>query len=165
MVNEQDEVLGTMEKLAAHQQGLLHRAFSILIFNDEGEVLLQKRALCKYHSPGLWTNTCCSHPRPGEPLEDAVHRRLLEEMGFDCELSHAFHFIYHVSFDNGLYEHELDHVFEGVHNEIPPFNTNEVEDAQFFGVNYITDDMRAHPEKYTEWFKIIWKEYVYNDLI
>ena len=114
LVNEQDEPIGLMEKMEAHEKGLLHRAFSILIFNSNGEMLLQQRASGKYHSPNLWTNACCSHPMPGESLFDAAHRRLKEEMGFDTFLSHAFTFTYRTDFDNGLTEHEIDNVFTGI---------------------------------------------------
>lgn len=159
LVNERDEALGTMEKLEAHRQGLLHRAFSIMIFNDQGAVLLQRRALTKYHSPGLWTNACCSHPRPGEDLEAAAHRRLQEELGFDCALEHAFHFTYKVQFDNNLYEHEFDHVFVGVYNQLPQFNQEEVADVKFVEVQTLTEAISSYPERYTEWFKMIWAAY------
>jgi isopentenyl-diphosphate Delta-isomerase len=164
LVNEQDEVIGVMEKLEAHQKGVLHRAFSVLVANHSGEILLQRRAMDKYHSPGLWTNTCCSHPRLTETLEAAAHRRLKEEMGFDCELSYSFNFIYKVAFDNGLFEHELDHVFVGTYEDIPVFNKSEVAEVGFFSPEYITKDMATNPQRYTEWFKIIWHQYLNNGL-
>lgn len=159
LVDEHDQPLGTMEKLEAHKKGLLHRAFSILIFNTDGHLLLHKRADTKYHSPGLWTNACCSHPRPAESLQQATYRRLMEEMGFTTELHYLFNFIYKVAFDNGLYEHELDHVFTGKYDEVPPFNTQEVSEAQFFSPEYVNEDIQMSPHKYTEWFKIIWSAY------
>lgn len=165
LVNEQDEAIGTMEKLEAHRKGVLHRAFSIMIFNDQGEVLLQRRALDKYHSPGLWTNACCSHPRPGEILDAAAHRRLQEELGFDCELEHSFHFIYKVQFDNDLYEHELDHVFEGTYNPLPDFNPAEVAEVKFFKVQELAELIKIYPEWYTEWFKMIWMAYEAKGLL
>src|ERR1700712_1529352 len=113
LVNEMDDEIGTMEKMEAHLQLNLHRAFSIFIFNENGKILLQQRAFSKYHSGGLWTNTCCSHPRPGEETIDAAKRRLKEEMGFDCELVEKFHFIYKAPFENGLTEHELDFIYSG----------------------------------------------------
>ncbi len=164
LVNEQDEVIGVMEKLEAHQKGVLHRAFSVLVTNKKGEVLLQRRAMNKYHSPGLWTNTCCSHPRLTETLEAAAHRRLNEEMGFDCDLKYSFNFIYKVAFDNGLFEHELDHVFVGTYEDIPVFNISEVAEVDFFSPEYITNDMATNPQRYTEWFKIIWYQYLNNRL-
>src|SRR5262245_36737449 len=128
LVDENDREIGTEEKLKTHQQGLLHRAFSIFVLNSEGQLLLQKRAAGKYHSPGLWGNTFCSHPRPGEELEAAVHRRLQAEMGFDCPLKRDFSFVYRVELNNGLIEHEIDHVFSGHHDGDPDANLEEVQD-------------------------------------
>src|SRR6476661_738961 len=154
MVNELDEAIGRMEKMAAHSSGVLHRAFSVFIFNSKQEMLLQQRALKKYHSGGLWTNACCSHPLPGEDIEAAAHRRLLEEMGFDTALQKAFSFTYHTSFSNGLVENEYDHVFIGRYDgEIIPV-ANEVKDYCFMPLADIRDSIASHPAKYTEWFKI-----------
>jgi isopentenyl-diphosphate delta-isomerase len=154
LVNEQDEVLGSMEKIAAHRQALLHRAFSVFIFNKKGEMLLQKRASGKYHSPDLWTNACCSHPMPGETTEAAAHRRLQEELGFDTPLEHLFHFVYCTPFDNGLTEHELDHVFIGHYDgDIRP-NPAEIGDYCFMKMESIADSMQQYPQKYTSWFNI-----------
>lgn len=146
---------GEMEKLAAHQQGVLHEAFSIFIFNKLGELLLQQRAIGKYHSGGLWTNTCCSHARVGENISTAVHRRLQEEMGFDTELEEVFTFTYKVAFDNGLTEHEFDHVFIGNYEgEIKP-DADEVESYKWVNIAKLKGYIEHHPEKYTYWLKII----------
>lgn len=154
LVNEQDQPTGTMEKMEAHRQGLLHRAFSVFVFNHRHELLLQRRALSKYHSAGLWTNTCCSHPRPGEDTEAAAHRRLREEMGFDCALQLKTTFIYKTPFDNGLTEHELDHVFTGTFNHDPVLNTAEAEAFAWKPIDAIRQEMAARPEQYTSWFRI-----------
>ncbi|MEM7511533.1 MAG: isopentenyl-diphosphate Delta-isomerase [Bacteroidota bacterium] len=154
LVTEQDEEVGTMEKMEAHEKGLLHRAFSIFVFNDQHQLLLHQRAAHKYHSGGLWTNTCCSHPAAGEPLEEATHRRLQEEMGFDCPLQPAFFFTYQAKLDHGLTEHELDHVFIGTYNEAPKLNPEEVMAYKYVSIDELQNDMKEHPEKYTEWFKI-----------
>ena len=158
LVDELDNELGVMEKILAHQKALLHRAFSIFIFNDKGELLLQQRALSKYHSPGLWTNTCCSHPRPAESSSDAANRRLKEEMGFECELTYQFNFIYKAELDQGLTEHELDHVFFGLYTGLVNPNPEEVKDYKFVDVKEVLFDMDANPEKYTVWFKIIFNK-------
>lgn len=154
LVNELDEELGRMEKIKAHRQGLLHRAFSIFIFNCKGEMLLQQRASSKYHSPDLWTNACCSHPYPGESTEAAAHRRLREEMGFDTELEHAFHFIYRTPFENGLTEHELDHVFVGVYDGPVHHDPAEVRDFCYMKTEAIAHSLQYHQHKYTSWFRI-----------
>lgn len=154
LVNEKDEAIGAMEKMQAHSSGLLHRAFSVFIFNSKGEMLIQQRALKKYHSGGLWTNTCCSHPLPGEDILDAAHRRLQEEMGFDTDLRKAFTFTYNTSFSNGLTENEYDHVFTGIYDgDIEPVK-NEVQDYCFMSFEDIRNSLDSHPQKYTEWFKI-----------
>ena len=154
LVNKSDTQTGTQEKMAAHEQANLHRAFSVFIFNKKGEMLLQQRAKNKYHSGGLWTNACCSHPRPGEETEDAAHRRLKEEMGFDCELEKAFHFIYKTEFDFGLTEHELDHVFIGQYDgEIVP-NPAEVEDYKWIKVDDLKKEITDNSELFTSWFKL-----------
>lgn len=158
LVNELDQEIGTIGKLEAHQKGLLHRAFSIFIFNEDHQLMLQKRALDKYHSPGLWTNTCCSHPRPSESIIDAAHRRLQEEMGFDCDLKQEFSFIYKAQFDNQLIEHELDHVVIGQFNGVPILNLKEVSDYRFEKIETINEELNKYPERFTAWFKICWQE-------
>lgn len=158
LVNEQDQPKGMMEKLEAHVRGILHRAFSIFVFNNKGELMLQRRALSKYHSPGLWTNTCCSHPRQYETLEEAIHRRLIEEMGFDTELEKTFDFIYKSDVGQGLTEHEFDHVFFGIYEEKPFINKEEVDDWKFIALDELSLDMETHPEKYTVWFRIAYPE-------
>jgi isopentenyl-diphosphate delta-isomerase len=162
LVDEQDQALGLMEKMEAHEKGLLHRAFSVFVFNDKGELMLQQRALDKYHSGGLWTNTCCSHPRDGESVDDAAHRRLQEEMGFDCKLEKKFHFIYKRELDKGLTEHELDHVFFGVYNDAPNINADEVASYKFVDMRTLKTDMQNNPHLFTEWFKICFDEVVKN---
>ena len=147
-----------MEKMEAHKKGLLHRAFSVFIFNDKGELLLQKRASHKYHSGGLWTNTCCSHPRPEETLDEAVHRRLVEEMGFDCPVKKSFSFIYKTTLDKGLSEHELDHVYIGQYNGSPLVNAEEVEDWKYMHPEKIRLAIKNDPNSFTVWFKIAFEE-------
>lgn len=154
LVNENDEAVGAMEKIAAHRKAMLHRAFSVFIFNRKGEMLLQQRASNKYHSPNLWTNACCSHPMPGEETIDAAHRRLMEEMGFDTVLEHAFSFIYKTPFDNGLTEHELDHVFIGHYDGTINPDETEVRDFTFMKMEAIKQSMDNHNHKYTSWFTI-----------
>jgi isopentenyl-diphosphate delta-isomerase len=154
-VDELDNEVGSIEKLEAHKLGVLHRAFSILVYNQKGQVLLQKRNIEKYHSPGLWSNTCCSHQRVGETLEEAVTRRLEEELGFTCDLKEMFHFIYKVEFDNNLMEHELDHVFFGHYDgEITP-NKEEVDEIRWMDMDELRRDMEKNPDIYTYWFKIL----------
>jgi isopentenyl-diphosphate Delta-isomerase len=155
MVDELDQEIGQLEKLEAHQTGVLHRAFSVLIFNTKGEMLLQKRAAHKYHSAGLWTNACCSHPRPNEDMLSAVQRRLREEMDIKTDVSFAYKFIYQTPLDNNLIEHELDYVFVGQYNQEPNINTNEVADWRFASIQSIREDIRTHPDHYTHWFKLI----------
>lgn len=154
LVNENDEQMALMEKLEAHQKGLLHRAFSVFIFNSKNELLLQQRALSKYHSAGLWTNTCCSHPRNGEETLAAAKRRLKEEMGIDCKIEFKSTFIYKADFDNGLIEHELDHIFTGTFSGEPITNPDEVEAYQWLSIDEIKKQMIAKPNNYTAWFKI-----------
>ena len=158
LVNEQDQQIGIMEKMAAHIVPRLHRAFSIFIFNSNGELLLQQRAFSKYHSPGLWTNTCCSHPRNGETMEQATSRRLMEEMGMNCDMHEVFTFIYKAPVGLGLIEHEFDHVFFGESDDTPVINTDEVAAWKYMNLDDIAEDMKAHPECYTEWFKISFDE-------
>jgi isopentenyl-diphosphate delta-isomerase len=155
LVNEKDESIGTMEKLEAHKKGLLHRAFSIFVFNSANELLIHQRAFGKYHSEGLWTNTCCSHPSPGETVVEAAHRRLQEEMGFDCEMQQAFHFIYKAELDNDLIENELDHVVIGYSNHNPILNTEEAINFKWIALTDLLDDINTNPQVYTFWFKTI----------
>jgi isopentenyl-diphosphate delta-isomerase len=143
-----------MEKMEAHLAGALHRAFSIFIFNTKGEMLLQQRAATKYHNGGLWTNACCSHPAPGEATLDAANRRLYEEMGFTTQLEKAFDFIYKASFDNGLTEHEYDHVFIGTYDGEIKVNSAEVKDYCFKTIDELESSLQTHPQKFTAWFKI-----------
>jgi len=154
LVNEQDNQIGTKEKMEAHREGSLHRAFSIFIFNNKNEMLLQQRAIKKYHSGGLWTNTCCSHPKPNENIDIAAHRRLEEEMGFDTKLNEAFSFTYFVELDRGLKEHEYDHVFIGNYGGNINPNPNEVESFKWVSMDALKQDIKKNPKNYTEWFKI-----------
>lgn len=158
LVDEWDNAVGEMSKLEAHEKGLLHRAFSVLLFNDRRELLLQQRAFDKYHCGGLWTNTCCSHPYPDEDVKTAASRRLKEEMGIECALQKSFDFIYKAEFDNGLTEHEFDHVFLGEFSGAPVINKNEVADWKYISLSDLQIDISNHPEKYTPWFKIIMTE-------
>ena len=153
LVDTQDNPNGSMEKLEAHEKGLLHRALSVLIINTKKEILLQRRALGKYHSPGLWTNTCCSHPYPGENPTEAANRRLKEEMGMVADLEFAFKFQYKCDFDNGLIEHELDHVFIGETNDTPHLNTDEAMAFKWMSIEELETDMKNNPDNYTYWFK------------
>lgn len=159
LVNEKDEQIGTMPKLEAHEKAILHRAFSVFILNDQKEIMLQQRAHQKYHSPLLWTNTCCSHQREGETNIQAGSRRLLEEMGFQTPLKELFHFIYKAPFDNGLTEHELDHVMIGYFNGNPLINTDEVEDWKWMKIEAVKEDMVQNSGFYTVWFRIIFDEF------
>lgn len=154
LVDELDNAIGTMEKIEAHEKGLLHRAFSVFIFNSDGQLLLQQRALTKYHSAGLWTNTCCSHPRPNEDTLTAANRRLEEEMGIITQLVYKTHFIYKTVFDNNLTEHEFDHVYFGTSNQIPKINPAEVESYVWRNPETIVADIAKYPSNYTSWFKI-----------
>lgn len=154
LVNEKDEITGTAEKMEAHQKGFLHRAFSIFVFNKNGEMLLQQRAIKKYHSGGLWTNACCSHPQPGEETEASARKRLKEEMGFEIPVSKVFDFIYSAKFDNGLTEHEFDHVFAGEYEGEVSYNSEEVMDISYKSMQEINDLLKSQPEKYTAWFHI-----------
>jgi len=163
LVNAKDEQIGLMPKLEAHEKAVLHRAFSVFILNRKGELMLQQRAAHKYHSPLLWTNTCCSHQRDGESNLEAGKRRLFEEMGFTCALKEIFSFIYRAPFDNGLTEHELDHVMVGEYEENPKINTDEVNDFKWMTLEAVKSDIESQPEIYTEWFKIIFEKF-YNHL-
>lgn len=159
LVNESNEQIGTMPKMEAHEKAVLHRAFSVFIMNERGETMLQQRAARKYHSPLLWTNTCCSHQRVGESNIEAGKRRLQEEMGFTSELKELFSFIYKAPFDNGLTEHELDHVMMGAHEEDPVLNLDEVADWKWMKPEDIKGDIAENPERYTAWFKIIFERF------
>ncbi|CAM1364768.1 Isopentenyl-diphosphate Delta-isomerase 2 [Tenacibaculum litopenaei] len=158
LVDEQDNPIGLMEKIEAHEKALLHRAFSVFVFNSKGELMLQQRAKEKYHSPLLWTNTCCSHQRSGESNIAAGKRRLHEEMGFSCELEEVFSFIYKAPFDNGLTEHELDHVMVGFYEEDPVVNPEEVASFKWMDLEAVKTDIEKNPDQYTAWFKIIFQE-------
>lgn len=159
LVNENDEQIGLMPKLEAHKKALLHRAFSVFIFNNENELMLQQRAAHKYHSPKLWTNTCCSHQRNGESNIEAGKRRLQEEMGFVTALEESISFIYKAPFDNGLTEHEYDHILIGKYNKEPIINPDEVSNWKWMSLDAVKSDMKIHPEVYTEWFKIIFDKF------
>lgn len=159
LVDQNDNPIGLMNKLEAHQKGVLHRAFSVFILNDQNQIMLQQRAAEKYHSPLLWTNTCCSHQRNGETNIQAGTRRLFEEMGFKTELKELFHFIYKAPFDNGLTEHELDHVMIGYYNGVPSINEEEVESWKWMCIEEVREDMIQNPAIYTVWFKIIFDEF------
>ncbi len=154
LVDADDREIGVAEKLEAHRRGLLHRAFSVFILNDAGELLLQRRSSTKYHSGGLWTNTCCSHPRPGEDVKHAARRRLREEMGIDAELSPVFTFLYEADLDAGLTEHELDHVLVGRYQGDPSPNPAEVEGWWWAALGEVEEDVERRPEAYTVWFKL-----------
>ena len=162
LVNEKDEPIGLMGKMEAHEKGLLHRAFSVFIFNSKQEVLLQQRAACKYHSPNLWTNTCCSHPRAGETNQQAGERRLQEEMGLQVPLREVFSFIYKAPFDNGLTEHEYDHVLVGYSDAQPQINPEEVASWKWLSLEAIKEDILQVPEQYTAWFKIIFEKFYHH---
>tara|TARA_R110002074_G_scaffold42236_3_gene111187 strand:+ start:1894 stop:2412 length:519 start_codon:yes stop_codon:yes gene_type:complete len=158
LVDEQDNQLGLMPKMEAHEKAVLHRAFSVFIFNENRELMLQQRAAHKYHSPLLWTNTCCSHQRDGESNIEAGKRRLDEEMGFSTDLKEVFSFVYKAPFDNGLTEHELDHVMVGDFNGEPKINPEEVESYKWMTLDAVKNDIEINPDDYTAWFKIIFKE-------
>jgi isopentenyl-diphosphate delta-isomerase len=159
LVDINDNQIGLMPKMEAHEKAVLHRAFSVFIFNSDNELMLQQRALHKYHSPGLWTNTCCSHQRDGESNLQAGKRRLQEEMGFVTDLKETTSFIYKAPFDNGLTEHELDHIMLGYYNEKPIINKEEVEDWKWMPLEDVKVDISNKPELYTEWFKIIFEKF------
>ncbi len=159
LVNENDEQIGLMPKLEAHEKAVLHRAFSVFIFNDNNELMLQQRALDKYHSPGLWTNTCCSHQRDGETNIEAGKRRLQEEMGFVVDLKESISFIYKAPFDNGLTEHEYDHVLLGSYNYEPKINLNEAANWKWMPLEDVNRDISLQPQLYTEWFKVIFDKF------
>ncbi len=159
LVNENDEQIGLMPKMEAHEKAVLHRAFSVFIFNSNNELMLQQRAAHKYHSPLLWTNTCCSHQRDGETNIEAGTRRLQEEMGFTTSLKETTSFIYKAPFDNGLTEHELDHIMIGYYEQAPVINPDEVEDWKWMPLEDVRTDIAAQPDLYTAWFKIIFEKF------
>lgn len=154
LVDKNNQPIGTGEKMAVHQKGQLHRAFSIFIFNSRKRLMLQKRAISKYHCGGLWTNACCSHPRVDENIDTAVHRRLKEEMGFDCQLKEAFTFIYKAKLDHGLTEHEFDHVLIGTFDDQPKINPEEADDWKWIDLEDLKKDIAQNPQNYTPWFII-----------
>jgi isopentenyl-diphosphate Delta-isomerase len=154
LVNTLDEVIGSMSKLEVHEKGVLHRAFSVFLFNTKNELLIQQRALEKYHSAGLWSNTCCSHPRLNEETKQAANRRLQEEMGIESNIHFLDSFIYHEEMENGLIEHEFDHIFIGRYNQIPNINEAEVLHWKYISIPDLLDEMNTYPEQFTIWFKI-----------
>lgn len=154
LVDEKDNQIGTGEKLDIHRKGILHRAFSIFVFNSKGDMMLQQRAKTKYHSGGLWTNICCGHQRPTETMEHAAKRRLMEENGFECELTKMFEYIYEVKLDKGMTEHELLHVFKGIFDGVPKLNPEEADDWKWISMKDLREDMRKNPQNYTPWFKL-----------
>ena len=158
LVDSRNREVGAMDKTEAHQRGILHRALSVFLFNSKGELLMHRRAMGKYHSSGLWSNTCCSHPRPGESVGDAANRRLKEEMGMSAGLKEFFYFIYKADLGNGLYEHEADHVFVGKTDEDPKPDTNEVMEWKWMQPDTISNDMDVNPNNYTIWFQLIFKD-------
>ena len=159
IVNSSDQKIGLMPKLEAHIRGILHRAFSVLIFNKNGELLIQQRALNKYHTPGLWSNTCCSHQIDGETNIEAGKRRLFEEMGFEVELYNFDSFIYNAYFENGLIEHEFDHILVGIFDGTPLINKNEVNDYKWITFDKLQNEIYSSPQNYTVWFRIIFEKY------
>ena len=159
LVSEKDEILGVMDKMQAHENGILHRAFSVFLFNDKGEMLLQKRAADKYHSPNQWTNAVCSHPRMGETYMEAAQRRLKEELGIETPITYRFNFLYKADVGQNLWEHELDHVFTGNFEGEFKLNEDEVSEVRYISIDELDKEMAANPENFTEWFKIILKEY------
>jgi isopentenyl-diphosphate delta-isomerase len=161
LVNEQDDAIGIEDKIRAHLLGALHRAFSVFIVNAEGQLLVQKRALTKYHSRGLWTNTCCGHPRPDEAVEKAARRRLKEEMGFDSELSELFNFIYSASLEDGLIENEYDHVLVGSFDGVPKPDPAEIAEWRWVDMATLSVDIKEHPERYTYWFRICFDRFLH----
>lgn len=162
IVNERDEWLGTMEKLAAHEEGVLHRAFSVFILNENNELLLQQRAYDKYHSGGLWSNTCCSHPRPGESTIAAAHRRLMEEMGFDCDLLPLFHLRYRSEVGDNLIENEYDHIFYGSYSGTIDINSEEVESYRYISLEKVSEWVAKQPQLFTEWFHLALPQFISN---
>lgn len=164
LVDKKNRKIGIEEKIKAHKEGKLHRAFSIFIFNSKGELLIQQRAKTKYHSGGLWSNTVCSHPKPNETYSQAVHRRLKEEMGFDCKLKKLFCFIYNAGFENGLIENEYDCVFIGKYNGMPKPNVQEIMNSKWVPINELKRDTDKNPKKYSVWLKVALKRISYSQI-
>ncbi len=163
LVDENDKQIGLEDKLKAHQNGAkLHRAFSVFVFNSSGETMLQQRAMSKYHTPGKWTNACCSHPFPGEGVLDAAHRRLKEEMGFDCEMHEKFSFIYKADVGNGLTEHEYDHVIFGKYEGKPALNREEAMDYRWISLQKLKEEIQRNPEKFTPWLRMVVDKVIEN---
>ncbi|MCD4794025.1 MAG: isopentenyl-diphosphate Delta-isomerase [Bacteroidales bacterium] len=160
LVDKNDKKTGQISKLEAHLKGLLHRAFSVFIFNSHGEILMQQRAFDKYHTPGLWTNTCCSHPKPDENTLSAANRRLSEEMGLKTELKYLFKFQYYAKFNNNLTENEIDHIFIGYSDELPKINKHEVNDYKYMKPSEIIIEIKTNPENYTIWFRLIFEKLI-----
>jgi isopentenyl-diphosphate delta-isomerase len=160
LVDADDVEIGTLEKLAAHRKGALHRAISVFLYNSKGQMLIQRRAKDKYHSSGLWTNSCCSHPRPGEDSADAAQRRLVEEMGISANLTHVYSFTYKTEFDNGLTENEFDHVYVGVSDQQPHPNEQEVMEWRYVRTDDVRKEIQEQPGKFTSWFKLCFEEVV-----
>lgn len=160
LVDKYDNPVGEMEKIEAHEKALLHRAFSVFIFNSKGELLLQRRADDKYHSGGLWTNTCCSHPAPGQDTAEAARLRLIHEMGIDTDLEYVRKFIYKAPFVNSLTEHELDHIYIGITDDLPRINPDEVSEYKYMSLPDIEADIQQYPEHYTAWFHIIFEKFM-----
>jgi isopentenyl-diphosphate Delta-isomerase len=165
LVDEKDRAWGQLEKMEVHQLGLLHRAFSVFIFNSKGELLMQQRAEDKYHSASLWSNTCCSHPQFGEDLKDAVNRRLLEELGLTVETEFLFSFIYKIKFGNGLTEHEFDHVFFGISDRKPSPDPTEIKNIKYMSPEELDTDLEANPQHYSEWLRLCFKDILQNEKI
>jgi len=165
LIDEEDNEIGSGEKIDVHKKGKLHRAFSIFVFNSKGEMIIQQRDIRKYHCGGLWTNTCCSHPRDGEIIEEAVHRRLKEEMGFDCGLREMFKFTYKAEFSSGLTEYETDHVFVGISDDEPTLNKEEAMDYRWISIKELANEIENNPERYTPWFKIALQKLVESEKI
>lgn len=159
LVDNDDNEIGTMEKMEAHRKGALHRAFSVLVFNSKGEMLIQKRAKTKYHSGGLWSNACCSHPRPGEDTAVAAKRRMKEELGIDVQPEFLYKFKYKVQLEGDLTEHELDHVYECIYDGEPISNPDEIDDHQFLSLEELTHNIQDTPQRYSYWFNLILKHY------
>ena len=165
LVDKEDNPIGQASKVEVHNKGLLHRAFSIFIFNSAGEILMQQRALNKYHTPGLWTNTCCSHPKPEENILSAANRRLSEEMGLKSDLKYLFKFEYYAKFDNNLIEHEIDHIVIGYSDIEPIINKDEVNDYKYMKISELQEDVKINPENYTIWFKLIFEKLINKNII